>query len=193
MTSPVLHIIAGPNGSGKSQLYHDVILPVMKLPFVNADEIARREWPDEAEQRAYDAAMLASEERLAYIARGESFVTETVFSHPSKLDLLREASDRGYLTTLHVVMIPVDLAIARVDIRVSLGGHSVPPDKIRGRFVRLWDLLAQGIKLSTDAIVYDNSRANHPFIEVARFRDAHLLYTPQWPTWTPEEIRLAGW
>jgi len=192
LSTPVLHVIAGPNGAGKSSLYRVVIAPVMNLPFVNADEIAQRLWPGDVEAHAYDAAEVAQQTRLAHLENSDSFATETVFSHDSKLDLLVEAADRGYLTTLHIVMIPVELAVARVEIRVSQGGHTVPIDKIRSRFARLWDLLAQGIRLTNDAFVYDNSRAATPFRKVATFREGHLLEAPQWPTWTPEAIRSAG-
>ena len=164
----------------------------MNLPFVNADEIAQRLWPGDVETHAYDAAEVAQQTRYAHLENNDSFATETVFSHDSKRDLLVEAADRGYLTTLHIVMIPVELAVARVEIRVSQGGHTVPVDKIRSRFARLWDLLAQGIEIANDAFVYDNSRADTPFRKVATFREGHLLEAPQWPAWTSEAIRNAG-
>lgn len=164
----------------------------MNLPFVNADEIAQRLWPGDVEAHAYDAAEVAQQTRFAHFENNDSFATETVFSHDSKLDLLAKAADRGYLITLHIVMIPVELAVARVEIRVSQGGHTVPIDKIRSRFARLWDLLAQGIRLTNDAFVYDNSRALAPFRKVATFRGGHLLEVPQWPAWTPEAIRGAS-
>lgn len=192
MTAPILHVIAGPNGAGKSSLYQDVIQPVMAIPFVNADEIARRRWPDAVASHAYDAAELAQQERLEFLENGQSFVTETVFSHESKLELLRDAADHGYLTTLHIVMIPLELAIARVQIRVELGGHSVPINKITERFSRLWRLLAEGIELASDSVVYDNSRAARPFVKVANFHEGHLLDNPNWPIWAPDEIRHAG-
>jgi predicted ABC-type ATPase len=64
--------------------------------------------------------------------------TETVFSHPSKRQLVEAAIDTGYLVSLHVVMVPEGLAVARVAQRVRDGGHDVPEDKIRSRYLRLW-------------------------------------------------------
>lgn len=192
MADPVLHLIAGPNGAGKSTLYDAVIFPITNLPFINADDIARRRWLDQACEHAYEAAELANQERLQRIAQRQSFVTETVFSHESKIDLVRTATHNGYLTTLHIVMIPEELAVVRVGIRVAEGGHGVPEEKIRSRFKRLWALLADAIELVDKAIVYDNSKAGTPFREVLGFQDGHLLGSPEWPSWTPDVLRRAG-
>lgn len=68
---------------------------------------------------------------------GKSFIAETVFSHPSKLELVDEARMHEYTVVLHVVMIPEKLAVQRVRYRVRAGGHDVPEDKIRQRYQRL--------------------------------------------------------
>ena len=90
-----MHVLAGPNGSGKSTFVHDVLGPTTRLGFINADEIAKRLWPGEEERHAYEAAAAAAQERSDAIDRRESFITETVFSHPSKLDLLVNAGQRA--------------------------------------------------------------------------------------------------
>lgn len=41
MPIPVLHVIAGPNGAGKTTYYEALLGPTTRLPFVNADQIAR--------------------------------------------------------------------------------------------------------------------------------------------------------
>jgi predicted ABC-type ATPase len=43
-------------------------------------------------EHAYDASRAAAEERLRLMAERPSFITETVFSHPSKVDLLAQVS-----------------------------------------------------------------------------------------------------
>lgn len=192
MSDPVLHLIAGPNGAGKSTLYDLVLLPITNLPLVNADIIANTRWPNNVSEHAYEAAELADEERSRLIDERKSFVSETVFSHESKVELLRYAAERSYLITLHIVMIPEDLAVARVQNRVENGGHGALEDKIRARFHRLWKLLAQAVPLVDEAVLNDNSKADTPFRNVARFRDGYLLNPPQWPTWAPEALRLAG-
>jgi predicted ABC-type ATPase len=192
MSDPVLHLVAGPNGAGKSTLYIRVIGPATQLEFVNADLIAAQRWPDDAVGKSYEAAAIASERRAELIEKRISFVTETVFSHESKLDLMKTALDAGYIVTLHVVIVPEELATARVANRVEDGGHAVPEDKVRARYRRLWPLVAEAIRLADGAIVYDNSRAATPLRIVASFDQGRLAGKPGWPAWTPEALRRAG-
>lgn len=188
MADPVLHLLAGPNGAGKSSLHELVIGPATHLELVNADVIAAERWPEDPVARSYDAAVLAAERRAELIERRASFVAETVFSHRSKIDLVRAAREAGYLVTLHVVMIPERLAVARVASRVANGGHSVPEEKVRGRYARLWPLVAAAIPLVDDAIVYDNSRAGRPFRVVATFSAGRVVGEADWPPWTPTDL-----
>lgn len=189
MADPVLHLVAGPNGAGKSTLYDRVIGPVTKLELVNADAIAAREWPDDAAAHAYDASRMAAERRDELLAARTSFVAETVFSHESKVDLVKAAAAAGYLVTLHVVLVPEDLAVARVTNRVENDGHDVPEEKVRSRYARLWPLVAEAIGLADEATVYDNSSASEPFRVVASFDHGVAVSKPAWPPWTPTELR----
>jgi predicted ABC-type ATPase len=189
LPDPVLHLLAGPNGSGKTTLFREVIEPATGLEWVNADEIAAEQGDRDDPQRAYRAAQLAAEKRTQLIQEGRSFATETVFSHPSKVDLVREAVGAGYLVTLHVVVVPEELAVARVESRVEHGGHDVPEDKIRGRYTRLWAHVVDAVALAHQTFVYDNSRADQPYRVVATFEQGQAVGTPDWPQWTPEELR----
>ncbi|KQS00755.1 ATPase [Williamsia sp. Leaf354] len=166
---PVLHVVVGPNGAGKSTLYDLVLEPTTQLPFVNADGTT-------------------ADERAELLAERRSFVTETEFSHPSKLDLIRSAASAGYMITLHVVIVPVDLSVARVLNRVELGGHSVPESKIRERHARLWTLVREAIGLVDQAYVYDNTTARNPFRVVASFDRGRMVGNATWRAWTPEDF-----
>lgn len=189
MPDPVLHLLAGPNGAGKSTLFQRVIGPVTHLPFVNADELAARHWPDDPEAHGYEASQLAASEREELVGRRVSFATETVFSHHSKLELVERARAAGYIVYLHVVVVPVELALARVADRVTRGGHGVPVDKVRHRYGRLWSIVAPAVAASDRATVYDNSRAATPFRIIAEFFNGAALGTADWPPWTPLELR----
>lgn len=189
MTDPVLHLLVGPNGAGKSTFFERVLGPSTHLEFVNADVIAASHWPGREVERAYDAARLAAEAREALIATRQSFAAETVFSHDSKVDLVHRCVEQGYLVSLHVILVPADLAVARVRNRVDVGGHAVPEEKIRDRYARLWTLVRAAITLTHEAFVYDNSRAATPFRLVATFRSGQLTGDAAWPTWTPNELR----
>ena len=188
MSDPVLHVLAGPNGAGKTAFYEFVLGPATNLEFVNADQIAAQRWPDDPIRRSYDAALLASARRTALIEERTSFITETVFSHDSKLDLVRAGMDAGYLVSLHVVLVPEALAVARVANRVGVGGHDVPEHKIRERYERLWPLVAAAIGVVTTTLVYDNSRAAEPFRVVARFDHGSIVGEPEWPPWAPDAL-----
>ena len=184
MSTPLLCVLAGPNGSGKSAFVRSVLQPATGLPFVNADEIATARWPGDEEAHAYDASRAAAEVRAQAMADRRSFITETVFSHRSKVALVEQAARAGFRVELHVMLLPEDVAVARVAYRVSAGGHSVPPDKIRARYRRLWPLIAEARAIVHRATFYDNSRGR-PFRQVAVFERGQPVGAPAWPGWTP--------
>lgn len=191
MGTPVLHLLAGSNGAGKSTLAHEVLIPRMHLPFVNADLIAEGLWPDdraEQQRRALEVSQLAAQERDRMMAQRTSFITETVFSHPSKLELLGHAQRRGYTVSLHIIMVPEDLAVARVADRVTHGGHTVPEASIRQRYKRLWELIAQARQRADRADFYDNSSLDTPFRRVATYEYGQPVGTTSWPIWTPAAL-----
>lgn len=186
---PLLHLVAGPNGAGKTTLAARVIAPVTHLPFVNADVIAAERWPLAQAEHAYDASQVAAQVRQELIAARSSFISETVFSHPSKLVLIHDAQDAGYHVTLHVVLVPEDTTVARVHDRVRRGGHTVPEEKIRQRYRRIWDLVAQGRTRADRTYFYDNSRAARPLRLIASYERGRLVGTAVWPGWAPEGLR----
>ena len=188
MTTPVLYVVAGPNGAGKTTFYERVFAPSM-LEFVNADQIAARRWPGAEQARAYDAGRLAAQRRDELLRNRTSFVAETVFSHESKVSLLHDAAQVGYVIALHIIIVPEDFAVARVEDRVSNGGHAVPEDKVRSRHRRLWRHLAEAIGIADEAHVYDNTSAKRPFTPVALYRNGTPAHPPRWPSWAPPELR----
>ena len=188
---PLLHLLIGANGAGKSSYVRDVLKPATGLPFINADEIAASLWPEAQAAHAYEAAQIAEAQRRERIAGGESFISETVFSHPSKVQLVSDAVDAGYLVYLHVVIVPVELTVQRVLERVRRGGHEVPEQKIRQRYERLWGHLSAAIRIADVTEVLDNSSARVPFRPCALFEHGVLIGTPGWPTWTPHVLSEA--
>jgi predicted ABC-type ATPase len=163
---PLFHILAGPNGAGKSTLYRTKIAP--RFPdaeFVNADELAAAHYghPALTLEESQTGQRLAEERRRALMAQGKSLVTESTFSHPSKIDLIRNAITAGYDVRLyHVNVCSADLSVKRVDRRVTQGGHPVPEDKIRERYTRNQALILQAARLVDRAHVFDNSAFGQP-------------------------------
>lgn len=184
-----LDLVVGPNGAGKSTFVELTLAPLLPgSVFVNADEIAKQRWPTDPASHAYEAARIAAETRSRLIELGRPFIAETVFSHPSKLALIRDAHAAKYIVVLHVLLIPEDLAVQRVKYRVQGGGHDVPETKIRERYHRLWALVADAIVQAENATIYDNTGIEGPRV-VAQMSGGGIVGSPTWPAWTPEALR----
>lgn len=186
--SPRLDLVVGSNGAGKSTLVERHLQPLLKAPFVNTDEIARLSWPSDPEAHSYEAARIAASTREALIASGRSFIAEIVFSHPSKLELIDLAHSAGYRVALHIVLIPERLAVERVRLRVDSGGHSVPENKIRELYQRVWPLAREAIDRCDQATIYANERPITRII--ARYLDGLEVEEPELPEWTPPALRV---
>ncbi len=187
-----LDLVVGPNGAGKSTFVRLAVAPQWRgAVFVNADLIAAERWPDAQLEHAYEAAELARRTRSQLIVLRRPFIAETVFSHPSKLDLMDDATAGGYYVALHVLMVPEDLAVARVASRYAQGGHDVPVEKIRGRYQRLWATVAAAVPRANVATFWDNSDAGAPQ-QVALFIAGLSAGPPRWPRWAPTEL-TANW
>jgi predicted ABC-type ATPase len=96
-------------------------------------------------------------ERLLQENRKLSF--ETVFSHHSKIEFMREVVKKGYKVYLYFVATESpEINISRIkEVRVKQGGHDVPEDKIRARYIRSLDLLYEAAELAYQTYFFDNS------------------------------------
>jgi len=107
---------------------------------------------------SYLAARIIDFIRIQFIELKISFTFETVMSHRSKVEFLQHAKAQGFRTYLYYVStVDPDINISRVQYRVSQGGHDVPRDKIRTRYLRSMDLLLDAIDASDRAYIFDNS------------------------------------
>lgn len=182
---PTMIVLAGPNGAGKSTLYDTRIAPSFAGPFINADVIQRDELRDSSPAASYEAADIAASRRADHLARRRDFVTETVFSHPSKLDLIDDARARGFtVIVMHVGVDTPDLSVARVGTRVEEGGHVVPEDKIRARYARGAPFIRTAVLKADRGMVFDNSRLNQPLSHCLTFANGRLTFAlPHLPGW----------
>lgn len=106
----------------------------------------------------YLAAAIVDFLREELMQRGASFSFETVMSHRSKIDFFGRARDEGYKTYLYFVCTnSAELNVARVRTRVETGGHAVPEDKIRERYIRCLELAREALSQAYRAYFFDNS------------------------------------
>ncbi|PZT88220.1 MAG: hypothetical protein DI637_08135 [Citromicrobium sp.] len=188
---PTLFVIAGPNGAGKSTFYDTVLAGRVDAPFINPDIIQREEIGDPSMQASYAAAKLAETRRRGFLASGQSFVMETVFSHPSKLELLRDARAAGYrIVVFHLMLASPDIAVARVEGRVEEGGHPVPEDKVRSRFARNAALIRQAALMADRAQVFDASALNERPRLLLELSNGNIMRQAEsWPNWFADTYR----
>ena len=172
MSRPIFHLLAGPNGAGKSTLYRALVVSGViegDVEFVNADLYERKHLqhvPD-LQKRSEAARKWADARRETLLDAKVGFVSETVFSHESKLRLISRAQSLGFQVVLYVVSLddPQRL-LARVNQRVQEGGHNVPASRILERYPRTMANLGQAVRLADLAFIYDATEVEH---------GAHLL------------------
>lgn len=114
-----------------------------------------------------------------------TFTIETVMSHSSKLDFMREARKKGFRVYLYYVSTSSpDINVGRVAARVQRGGHSVDEQKIRSRYDKSLSNLRDAILLSDRAYIFDNSAFSHKWIAEYEGISGELRYKvdeiPQW-------------
>ncbi len=179
-----LWILSGGNGAGKSTFYNTQLKP-FRLPFINADIIAKELYPEAPEAHSYDAAKIAAHMRYKLLANGESFCFETVFSHPSKIDFVAQAKANGYEVVLVFIHLEnLDLNLARIAQRVEEGGHAVPPEKVESRISRTLKNIKTAIPLCDKVYVLDNQSYEKPFEKIATLSHSSLiLHSDKIPKW----------
>ena len=129
-------IIAGPNGAGKTTFARDFLpAEAQTLTFINADLIAAGLAPFNPETAAMKAGRLMLEEIDACVKAEKSFAFETTLSGHTYLKKIALWQLLGYQVKLWFLSLPsADVAVTRVAMRMSQGGHHIPEDVIRRRF-----------------------------------------------------------
>ena len=155
-TPPQLIILAGPNGAGKSTLASTILPP--GVVFVNADDIAKDVAADTAAARDYAAGRRAVLWFEHLVDERADFAIETTFSGKALVGRLRAAKHLGYEVHLTFLCLPsAEAAVSRVRDRVARGGHAIPEDVIRRRYVSgIRQFVSAGSEICTTWRVYDN-------------------------------------
>ncbi len=161
-------IIAGPNGAGKTSFAKEFLPNEAGCPnFVNADLIAAGLSPFAPEVAAIKAGRLMLAQIYEHVRKGRSFAFETTLSGKMYVQLIPKWRASGYVVKLFFLSLPsVDLAISRVKIRVSQGGHDVPVPVIQRRFAAgIRNFHAIYKNLVDEWALFDNSGPSPQLIE----------------------------
>ena len=158
--APRIIIIAGPNGAGKTTFAREFLPGEAACPvFVNADLIAAGIAPFAPETAALQAGRLMLHELTRHFAARTSFAFETTLSGRGYLRQIGEWQKAGYRVKLIFLQLAsAEEAIARVAQRVKQGGHHIPEEVIRRRFVAGKNNFVQRYAPIVDAwALYDNA------------------------------------
>jgi predicted ABC-type ATPase len=141
-------LIAGANGSGKTSVASkaDFRAALSITEIINPDSITRdilSRHPDrKIDEANLEAVQLVEKSLDTAIDAGQSVGVETVLSTLKYLPMVLKAKSRDYVVSMiYVAVRDVEIAVGRVNFRVSVGGHSVPEDKIRARWERSHEIL----------------------------------------------------
>ena len=117
------------------------------------------------------AQVIADYLRKKLLKEKRKFSFETVFSHHSKLDIMREAVAAGYKVYLYFVSTESpEINKFRVETRKREGGHDVLPDKIVSRYYRSLDFLYEACQLAYQVFFFDNSVDGLDSVMFAHFK-----------------------
>lgn len=134
---PTVYVIAGPNGAGKTTFASEFLPDFVQCrEFLNADLIAAGLSPFAPETQNVRAGRLLLERIGELASERADFGFETTLSGRTYVRLLGDMRQNDYRVVLFFLWLPsADMAVARVENRVKQGGHSVPLDDIRRRYV----------------------------------------------------------
>jgi len=154
------YIIAGPNGAGKTTFANNFLPEEAQcLNYLNADLIAAGLSPFKPESVAFEAGKLQLKKMDNIVKSKEPFAFETTLSGLNYLRRIKHWQDLGYEVILYFLKLPDEaMAVNRVKLRVSEGGHNIPEPVIKRRYRKGWDNFLLHYKDAVDAwVVFDNS------------------------------------
>jgi predicted ABC-type ATPase len=167
MTDKNLYIVAGCNGAGKTTASFTILPEIIECKeFVNADEIAKGLSPFQPEKVAFESGRIMLKRITELLFDNQSFAFETTLSTKSYKRKILEAKEKGYTVTLLFFWLQnVELAKARVKMRVSEGGHNIEPEIIERRYFRgIKNLFKIYLPIVDGAIIFDNSNGKHELL-----------------------------
>lgn len=133
---------------------------------------------------SYEAAFVASFIRHTLLNEKRNFTYETVMSDRFKLEEIINANVLGYKTYLYFICTDdFEKNIERVKNRVLKDGHDVNEEKIKSRYFKTLDNLADAIKLVHRAYIFDNSGNQYDLIAEVYQGAAFKFHSDSIPAW----------
>ncbi len=162
-----LYIIAGCNGAGKTTASKFLLPEVFYTNiFINADIIAAEINPDHPELAAMKAGRMMLQQIQQRLAAKETFAIETTLATRTYLNLVKQAQLLDYEVRLIFYYLPsTEMAIERVKLRVSKGGHHIPADVIERRYILGIRYFFEYIKMVDRWHIYENHQT--PPVKIA--------------------------
>ncbi|MDR6966963.1 putative ABC-type ATPase [Flavobacterium arsenatis] len=154
-----IYIIAGCNGAGKTTASFTILPEILDCKeFVNADEIAKGLSPFQPEKVAFEAGRIMLERIDTLLKSNENFAFETTLSTKTYKHKLLKAKANGFKVKLLFFWLPtIEMAINRVAIRVSEGGHNIPSEVVARRYQRgIENLFKIYLPLCDSWMIYEN-------------------------------------
>jgi predicted ABC-type ATPase len=158
VTRPTLTFIAGANGSGKTTLTRWNSELFKEVPLLDPDAIANTLQAAASALLPIAAARHVLSSAREHLNNGESFAVETTLAGRNYLQMMLDARDRGFeIVLVYIGTEKVEINLARIRNRVLVGGHDVPQEDVRRRYLRSFKNLPIAITRADHTILFDNS------------------------------------
>jgi len=173
-----LYIISGCNGAGKTTASFTVLPEMLNCrEFVNADEIARGISPFKPASVAIQAGRIMLNRIDDLMNQKVDFAIETTLTTKSYLNTIEKAKSLGYQVTLLFFWLnDVELAIERVKTRVLEGGHDIPEDVIRRRYIKGMQNLQQFTNVADYWLIINSSNGDLQFIAEGNLKNEITIF-----------------
>lgn len=155
-----VYIVGGPNGAGKTTFVKQFLPNYVNVRnFVNADDIAGGLSPLDSSSMNITSGKLMLQLIDKYKKKGEPFGFESTLAGKKWMRMINELKEAGYLAYIFFLdLASAELAVSRVKYRVESGGHGIPEETVRRRYLRSRRNFWYNYKEAVDGwYLFDNS------------------------------------